>query len=84
MTPDSNEVTSEAVIMRTLPFPRFRTAFHEKVVLPETAAKSLEDLELAMRKTGLIASNQFFVQTLKDPLDFRVHTINFIEPVVLV
>lgn len=71
-----NEVDSHAVLMRTLPFPRFRNRFREQVSLPSWAAESLEDLEAVLRDTGLIKEGQGLVQLTHSGLKFRVQEID--------
>ena len=67
-----DEIGSEAEIMRTLEYPRFRSAFFEQVKLPAGVAESLEEFEAGLRLAGFIASDQVLCQTLANPTKFRV------------
>ena len=67
-----DEIGSEAEVMRTLEYPRFRSAFFEQVKLPAGFAESLEEFEAGLRLAGFIASDQVLCQILANPTKFRV------------
>lgn len=71
-----DEVDGQSVLMRTLPFPRFRNRFRQQVSLPSWAAECLEDVEAELRNAGLIKEVEGLVQLSHTGLKFRVQHID--------
>lgn len=71
-----DEIAGEAIVMRTLPWPRFCGSTGEKLVLPERMAVALEDFEVGLRVAGLIADTQGLCQTFRDGAKYRVKTMH--------
>jgi len=70
-----NEVNRKPESMRTLERSRFCGPFGQKVVLPQRAAESLEDLKVGLEEAGFIIPGQRLRQTYNDGLKFRVERV---------
>lgn len=67
-----DEVSSEPVLMRALPCPRFADAFGFQVQLPDRTAERLEDFEAELRNAGFMRPDEALVKVSAPHLKFRV------------
>lgn len=77
LTEERHEVSSEPVLMRTLPRSRFTGLFVEEASLPLRKAEALEEFEAELRSTGFIQPGQVLVQSFARPDKFRVKVDKF-------
>lgn len=71
-----DEIGGQPILMRALPWPRFRSFLGNQLDLPEGVAKSLEDLETNLRLTGLMGPGEGLMQSFYFPRKFRVKRLD--------